>query len=356
MEQKRLKEQIAVHSYKEQLAAVAAAAQTRKRVVKLPETVQSEITWNMLADRRAQLRRTNATPQTKPPLVQRTLAQTGGSAPGRRMARPMRKSLPRPTRASRQRSASRWGFLRRILAFFALLVLVVLGVSFALTSSAFRVQQVSVVGTQNRVLVDTIQHMGIRGQNIFLVDTEGLRTRIEAFPMVASVALGKQLPNQLTVTVLERTPVLLWQTKQGTYSVDQSGIVIAPASQISGSDRLKTVEAGNSRQPIHPGVQLNGAEITFAMEVFNRLPQVTGITSFIVRYDPNIYVEGENGSYVVESATGWAAYLGGPYDANPLNNRLIELQQILALAQQEQLHLATIDLRFGLRPVYTLKQ
>jgi len=35
---------------------------------------------------------------------------------------------------------------------------------------------------------------------------------------------------------------------------------------------------------------------------------------------------------------------------------LIELHQILELGQQEHLSLATIDLRFGLRPVYTLKQ
>jgi hypothetical protein len=34
---------------------------------------------------------------------------------------------------------------------------------------------------------------------------------------------------------------------------------------------------------------------------------------------------------------------------------LVELQRILTLAQKQQLHLATIDLRFGLRPVYTLK-
>jgi len=64
---------------------------------------------------------------------------------------------------------------------------------------------------------------------------------------------------------------------------------------------------------------------------------------------------GGRGSYIVESSTGWQAYLGGASDANPLDNRLIELQQILALAQEEQLNLATIDLRYGLRPVYTLK-
>jgi hypothetical protein len=65
---------------------------------------------------------------------------------------------------------------------------------------------------------------------------------------------------------------------------------------------------------------------------------------------------GGKGVYIIESKAGWIAYLGGANDANPLHNRLIELQQILALAQREQLNLATIDLRFDLRPVYTIKQ
>jgi len=34
---------------------------------------------------------------------------------------------------------------------------------------------------------------------------------------------------------------------------------------------------------------------------------------------------------------------------------LVELQQILSRAQQQQLNLATVDLRYGLRPVFTVK-
>jgi hypothetical protein len=245
--------------------------------------------------------------------------------------------------------------LRRLLAFFGVLVIGVLGLSFALTSPAFRVQQVNVVGTDNRALAQSIQHMGVQGQNIFLVDTTALADRIDALPVVESANLEKQLPNQLTVTVVERTPVLLWQTKQGTYSVDKYGIVIAPASETSGATSLRTLDARSEGQTIHPGVQLNRADIAFAMEVFNRLPQMAGITSFTLRYDSKISVEGGNGSYVVESTGGWVAYLGGAHDTNPLDNRLIELQQILAMAQRQQLSLATVDLRFGLRPVYTLK-
>nr|MBF6614793.1 hypothetical protein [Chloroflexota bacterium] len=171
----------------------------------------------------------------------------------------------------------------------------------------------------------------------------------------------------------------------GTFSVDNNGIVIAPLSDTIGTASLMTVvdmrksSKGATAQIIRPGVQLNQADITFATAALAGLPKVTGLTNFTLRYvnstpaqptDGQRVVVGQgvgaqgvggqatvgvNGSYVVDSKSGWLAYLGGPNDPNPLHNRLIELQQILALAQQQQLNLATVDLRFGLRPVYTLK-
>jgi hypothetical protein len=260
--------------------------------------------------------------------------------------------------------------LWKVLGFFGFLLMVILGANFALTSTAFRIDQVSIAGTHNSILVQRIQHMGMQGQNIFLIDVTAFTARIDQSPMVASAVLEKQWPNQLQVIVSERTPVLLWQTKHGTYSVDKHGVVIAPASETTGADSLMTVidmpNHGNGGkdvvgQNIHPGAQLNEADIAFAMAVFERLPGVVGIADYTLLYADSTrgtLTNGQGnpgGSYVVESKAGWLAYLGGPYDANPLDNRLIELQQILALAQRQQLNLATVDLRYGLRPVYTLK-
>jgi len=249
----------------------------------------------------------------------------------------------------------RGSFWQRLLTLLALLVIAILGGSFAFASPNFRVQQVDIVGTQNQRLVDNIQNMGIRGQNIFLLDVATLTSRIEALPTVASVSIAKQLPDQVIVNVVERTPVLLWQTRQGTFSVDSQGVVIAPAES-SGTDHLMTVVDVREgvAQRISPGTLLNKADIAFAMQVFARLPQLTGLPSFTLRYDVVPQQEGHK-TFIVASSDGWLAYLGGVDDSNPLDNRLIELQQILSLAQQKQLNLATIDLRFGLRPVYTLK-
>jgi hypothetical protein len=183
-----------------------------------------------------------------------------------------------------------------------------------------------------------------------------MTTRIEALPTVASANLTKQLPNLVIINVVERTPVLLWQTTEGTFSVDSKGVVIATASDTTGADHLMTVvdTRGGETQQIHPGALLNAPDIAFATQAFTQLQQLREITSFTLRFDV-VPRQGGRGSFIVVSSKGWLAYLGGSEDTNPLNNRLIELQQILTLAQQKQLNLATIDLRFGLRPVYTLK-
>ena len=177
--------------------------------------------------------------------MKRTLAQTGvpASEGQVRIVRPMPRQLHSaniPVRSGRQKARS-LGFWRRMLTMVALFAIGIVGVSFALSSSNFQIHQIDIMGTQNTRLVSDIQQMGIQGQNIFLLDAGDLTTRIEALPMVDSVNVSKQLPNLVVITVVERTPVILWQTQHGTFSVDNKGVVIAPASDTSGADRLVTV-------------------------------------------------------------------------------------------------------------------
>lgn len=388
-EKRQPKEQIATHIYRRPdareiraTASSVSAVSARQRVVTKHREVQPSAGESYVQRRNRLYSARAKAPTYHEPVVRkpRTLAQTGAPAVSGQM-RVLKRPLPYqqtpvPARSGRRRT-HRSGFLWRLFGIFALLLLLVLGSSFALTSSAFRVAQVSVTGAHHDILVQSIQHMGMQGQNIFLIDVEVLTARIEMLPMVASASLEKQWPNQLQVTVTERTPVLLWQTAHGTYSVDRQGVVIAPANQTAAADALMTVVDGwrgntsggkgigaEDVRDVHPGVRLNAADIVFATAVFAELPKVAGVTDFTLRYSDTMPgglakepgTMGGKGVYIIESKAGWIAYLGGANDANPLHNRLIELQQILALAQREQLNLATIDLRFDLRPVYTIKQ
>ena len=335
---------------------------SRQRNVHTPQAMAQPMT---LSERRARYRRPPAQPRSGNRLVKRTLAQTGVPAPEGLVRnvrplphQPMRSSVP--VRSGRR--VRRTGFWRRFLGMFAVLVLAILAVSFALFSPNFRVRQVAVAGTTNPTLVHSIQKMGMQGQNIFLIDVSSLTARIDALPMVDSASIGKQWPDQLTVTVVERLPILLWQTQNNTFSVDSHGVIIGLASETIGTEHLMTIVDTRSKAltlRLQPGTHLNEGDVAFALQVFERLPQVAGVTTFTLRYASLTSGGGSlsngNGSFIVVSPHGWIAYLGGADDTNPLDNRLIELQQILTRAQQQQLNLATIDLRFGLHPVFTVK-
>ena len=386
-EKKRLPEQVASHTYRKQALAHPAdrraggreanrgerreAQHTLQRVVTIPEADPSSA-WNTFAQRQERRRRARSRPiyqEEMVPVAPRTYARTGTRATSGRLKAvrrlPAYHSSPVPMRSRAQRPVKR-GFLWRLLGLIFGIIALIFVANLVLNSSAFRVEHINIVGTHNAVLIRSIQQSGMQGQNIFFMDVATLKERIETSPRVASVNLAKQWPDQVTVNVVERTPVLLWHTAQGTYSVDNQGVVIAPISETPGASQLKTVidmtaKAGKIGS-IQPGVHLNTADIKFALEVLKRFPQATGISNFTLRYNGTINTNtdlqtgrsGSRGSYIIDSSGGWLAYLGGVDDTNPLDNRLIELQQILTLVPQS--HLATVDLRYGLRPVYTLKQ
>ncbi len=210
----------------------------RRRTVSTPELVEQPATW---AERHARHARPTA-PRTGHRQVQRTLARTGMAAPEGpvRMVKPLPRSYtPIPVRSGEQRR--RRTFWRRFLTIFALVALALGALGFSLFSPTFYIGQVTVKGTSNTTLVHTIQHMGMLGQNIFLIDIAGFTSRVDALPLIASADIEKVWPNALTVSVVERQPVLLWQTPRGTYSVDSHGIVIGLASETVGATHLMTV-------------------------------------------------------------------------------------------------------------------
>jgi POTRA domain, FtsQ-type len=369
-QKKQLQEQVASHTYKR--AAASVSAQTLQRVVTIPEVSPME-SWNEFELRRKQLsyQRTRSRKYVGP--VARTFAQTGTYAPGGQ-ARTMRRPFPGHGTGTRvpQRSgrlAFRRGLFWKLLSVLAGGVLVMLAANFAFAGNAFRIEQVTVLGTHNDTLVRSIQRMGMQGQNIFLLNVPALSERITTSPLVNSVVLSKQLPNQLIVTVSERTPFLLWSTAQGVYSVDSSGVVIGQVDAGANLTQLSTVVDVSHPQKVvaegkvQAGTHLQLADIAFAASLFKLLPSVLGNTAFTLRYDGTIYatttdesaIANQGGTFSVKSVDGWVAYLGKAKDANPLENKLLELQQLLLFLRKQQLKVATIDLRYGLHPVYTLK-
>jgi len=244
------------------------------------------------------------------------------------------------------------------------LAVIVGGIGFALFGPVLRVQQVDISGTHNQKLISSIKEIGIEGQDIFLLNQAALVTRLESLPPVASASLGVQLPGTVLIEVQERTPILLWQAGKTVFALGQDGVVIAPQSELGGTDHLAlVVDSRRNAGQVHPGTRFNIADMVFVEQVFEQVPGIEGVAPFSLHYVDSFSEGGRqmpanlagSGSYVIVSANGWRAYLGDSQNSTTLATRLLELQQILKLARQQNVQIATIDLRFGLRPTYTLK-
>lgn len=353
----------------------AMASQSLQRAVIVPDEDPSTA-WQTFDQRQKQLRHVRGRPRPPAKMVSRTFVQTGVRASSGRIQatrRPLPYKSSIPERSGRRRL--RRGFFWRLLGIFTVIVCAIALTYFLLTGPMFRVQQVEVVGTKNAALLHSIDQMHVKGQNIFLLNTESMQARIQASPLVASVVLSKEFPDQLTITIAERKPITLWQTTQGTFSVDAHGVVIATANNTADVAGLGTVVDMTQQSEedqhlqlteplLHPGTYLKNIDPVFANDVWQQVPKVVDISTFSLYYDGTMYAStisqtggsvDSRGSYIIVSPTGWKAYLGGGQDPNSLDNRLKELKAILQLATQKQQNIATIDLRYGLRPVYTLK-
>ncbi|MGH2507976.1 MAG: cell division protein FtsQ/DivIB [Ktedonobacteraceae bacterium] len=337
------------------------APNATRRQVTAPQQAVQPLSW---AERHARFRNPQAEQPIPARLVPRTFAQTGvpASTGRKRTNKPAsRRGASSVVPARRKRGLSR--FWRRLFGF--LIILAVLGVviNFALNNPTFHVQQVHIDGTQNAGLIATIRQMDIQGQNIFLLNQAALLGHLEALPLVASAHLHIQLPNAVTVTIQERVPVLLWQNGHTVYGLAQNGFVIAPVSELGGNHDLVTVLDQRQDTKIRPGSRLDAAQVAFAQQLLQQLPNVPGVAPFQLQYVDHIVIHGQSepanqagaGCYIVVSTHGWQAYMGDAVNSNSLENRLAELRKILTIAQQGHIKLATIDLRFGLRPTYTVQ-
>lgn len=111
-----------------------------------------------------------------------------------------------------------------------LLLLIILGVLawYFLFSSYWVVREVKVEGNK-RLTVESIQGMvPAVGKNIFRYNTTVAHDVIAQQPEVAGVSITRRLPHTIGVVVVEREPILIWQTTNNLYEVDNTGEVFRP--------------------------------------------------------------------------------------------------------------------------------
>lgn len=115
-------------------------------------------------------------------------------------------------------------------AFFYIAILVILlvaGSTLFLRSSYFTIQNIKVEGLEQvpQIEIDRLLSSA-KGQNLVLVDQDGLRKKATLHPLVKSVQFKRKFPQTLVAQITERTPVALVVVPNGVVKVDDEGIFL----------------------------------------------------------------------------------------------------------------------------------
>jgi cell division protein FtsQ len=161
-----------------------------------------------------------------------------------RAARARRKALRAEIRRFTQRSRR-----RRIVWLSAIgSVLLLIGGSLAAAySPLFAVEKITVVGatTLDAGAVESAL-AGQLGTPLALVDTSAVKAALLAFPLIETYALEARPPHDLTVRIVERTPVGVIRSDAGYSLVDAAGVVLSTTTDQPAGQPVLDIAGGTS--------------------------------------------------------------------------------------------------------------
>jgi len=106
----------------------------------------------------------------------------------------------------------------------------------------FTVEDVLVVGRSQTSRDDLMKAVRLaRGAPILAYDLDAARRRIEVLPWIDSASVERMLPDTILLSVIERQPLALWQSKGSFSLIDRTGKVILNQSIERFADLLVVV-------------------------------------------------------------------------------------------------------------------
>ncbi len=116
-------------------------------------------------------------------------------------------------------------------------------------AGGFRIENVEVVGREQTDPKALLAAAGLkRGDPILAVSPEAVRQRIEALSWVSTAAVERRLPDTVTITIVERKPIALWQHNDKFALIDSKGDNLGPVADAASSN-LPLIVGGDA--PTH---------------------------------------------------------------------------------------------------------
>ena len=233
----------------------------------------------------------------------------------------------------------------RLLSFFISLLLGA-AIYLAWTLPAFRVVSANVTGNQ-RVSADEINGvLNSAGQSIFTLLPADLESRLRInYPELASVTVAVNLPNTITVNVVERQPIILWQQNGGYTWIDASGVAFRPRGV---ADHLISVTALAAPAPGLPSASDRLSPVPYlSMDMLKAIETLAASlpSGTAMIYDPHDGLGWADGR-------GWQVFFGS--DAKDMTLKLQVYQSLMASLTARGIAPAFISVQYVNAPYYRM--
>jgi cell division protein FtsQ len=92
----------------------------------------------------------------------------------------------------------------------------------------FRLDQITLKGRKHADVASIKDALGVeQGGPILAISLADIKAKLEAIPEVKTVAITRHLPNELAITITERTPAAWWQKDGKQQLIDAHGVVLS---------------------------------------------------------------------------------------------------------------------------------
>ncbi len=218
----------------------------------------------------------------------------------------------------------------------------------AWTSPFFRVVVPQVSGNTRITAADMGAALGAAGEPSFLLVPADLERRLRLnYPELASARIQIAFPNQLTIEVTERTPVIAWQQGNGYTWIDDNGVAFRPQGS---TDNLITVSARATPPPGQPSSNDQIAPIPYlsadmVQAIRELAPNVPGGATML--YDPRYGLGWAD-------SRGWQVFFGS--DESNLPTKLEVYGALVKSLTAQGVVPAFISVQYANAPYYRMSQ
>ena len=200
-------------------------------------------------------------------------------------------------------------------------------VHYAKTAPRFEVKQLSVSGLKHVQENEVLAHAGFEiGTNVFSVDLDELRSRVEQIQWVRHALVQRVLPDQIIIKIIEREPIGLGRIHGETFQFDVDGALLDP-------DPLTIASF-----PVLDGLQADDAKGNLVkVDIYRRVLEELGQTEL-----SEVHISDSGEVSVVSSGDPLTVSLG----TVDFRTRWIKYLQLRSQIQQQYPGAVRVDLRF----------